>query len=364
MRSRSLAALWLPVTIVLAGHSPAGRRPSTVAQGLRQTRSAGATIVLPQQLVAGEPATLAVLDANGRLLPGAGVEFSGGKRVTTDETGRAAFRAPDETGVMFTRLSGGAATATSTVTASTTDVAEGVQIIQLPRVVLLSEPFDVRGSGFRGEADANRVYLGEVPAVVLAASPVALVVLPGREATPGPAQFVLEVAGRSPGPVPIRLVTIEMIAPAAAGLKRGEKGTLQVRVRGSEEPLDLDVRNLSPDVVRLEGGDVQRVRTRGGGENSAPIVMEGLHPGEYSISARLVHSLAGLPDTEAARQLLISAHSLAPKSWAPRLDKLIAWLGESPQNSLRVRNELERMLAEGPEGEFGLKLEAAWRALL
>ena len=45
------------------------------------------TIILPQKMVAGAPATLAVLDSAGRLLPNVVVELSGGRNVTTDATG-------------------------------------------------------------------------------------------------------------------------------------------------------------------------------------------------------------------------------------------------------------------------------------
>jgi hypothetical protein len=64
----------------------------------------GATIILPQKLVAGQPATLAVLTAEGKLAPGVPVEFSGGQRVTTDDSGRASFAAPDEAGVLLVQV--------------------------------------------------------------------------------------------------------------------------------------------------------------------------------------------------------------------------------------------------------------------
>jgi hypothetical protein len=66
----------------------------------------GAAIVLPHKLVSGERATLAVLDAAGHLTKGAVVEFTGGERVTTDATGRAAFTAPATPGVLLARLAG------------------------------------------------------------------------------------------------------------------------------------------------------------------------------------------------------------------------------------------------------------------
>ena len=63
-------------------------------------------IILPPAVVAGAQATLAVVDAAGRLLPGVAVEISGGQtarlrasspeKVTTDSTGRATFLAPGD----------------------------------------------------------------------------------------------------------------------------------------------------------------------------------------------------------------------------------------------------------------------------
>ncbi|HEY7680058.1 MAG TPA: hypothetical protein VIC04_06015, partial [Terriglobia bacterium] len=53
-----------------------------------------AVIVLPQKVVAGEKASLAILDASGALVPGAQVDFEGGERITTDATGRATFAVP------------------------------------------------------------------------------------------------------------------------------------------------------------------------------------------------------------------------------------------------------------------------------
>jgi hypothetical protein len=324
---------------------------------------AGNTIVLPQKLVAAQPATLAVLDADGRLLPGATLEFSGGVRLTTDSTGRATFRAPRQPGVFFVKLAEGSVTASSTVVAPPELPPDGVQVVRLPRVALLGEAFEVSGSGFRGEADANQVQLGEQPAVVLAASPVSLVVLPGPASLPGPVQFLLTVDGRSPGPVPIRLVTLELVLEKSR-LGPGERSRLRVRARGSEERLQVEVRNLTPGVVRLPEGDLQRVTTSGGVDNSIALRVEGIRSGDYSIGLRLIRAAAGLPDTEACRHHLLAARELAPETWRPRVSRVIALLEENPQNALRARNELEKMLAEQPEGEFGRRLEAAWRALL
>jgi hypothetical protein len=328
-----------------------------------QQPAAGAAIVLPQRLAAGQPATLAVLGADGRLLPGAEVEFSGGVRLTADETGRVVFRAPRQPGVFFVRLAGGTAGASATVAAAPESPSDAVQVLRLPRAIPLGEKFEVSGTGFRGDADANRVELCDKPAAVLAASPVALVVIPPVDCAPGPAQIQIEVDGRSSGSLPVRMVALELVLEKGR-LAQGENAELRIRVRGSEERLMVEARNLAPDVLRFRDGDVQRLTTRGGAENEAALRVLGVRPGDYSISLRLVQSVSGLPDTEACRKNLLSARAIAPEAWYPRLDRLIALLDESPQNSLRVRNELEKILGDIPPGEFGRLLEAAWRALL
>src|SRR5260370_3438198 len=72
----------------------------------RAQAAAPRTIVLPQETVAGLPATLAVLDSAGRLLPNVVVEISGGQKVTTDSTGRALFAVPGEPGALTAQIPG------------------------------------------------------------------------------------------------------------------------------------------------------------------------------------------------------------------------------------------------------------------
>ena len=64
------------------------------------------TIILPVKMVVGAPATLAVLDAAGRLLPGVVVVLSTGQKVTTDATGRALIAALAEQGKLLATVQG------------------------------------------------------------------------------------------------------------------------------------------------------------------------------------------------------------------------------------------------------------------
>src|SRR3989442_6619573 len=180
------------------GQTPPGETVRRTAQGTasakRPTKQAslapGATILLATKLVAGQRTTPAVLDAAGRLMPGAVVEFTGGERVTTDQTGRAAFTAPVEPGVLLARLVDQNANASTTVIAPAPNLPDGVQVVDYPRVISVSDRFVIDGFGFRGDADANRILLGDRKSTRLNSSHVALVVLPGPDAEEGPAQLV------------------------------------------------------------------------------------------------------------------------------------------------------------------------------
>jgi len=333
-----------------------------VSLGLAQS-APGTTIVLPPKLLAGQQATLAVLDSAGRLTPSSVVEFSGGERVTTDATGRAVFTAPAEPGVLLARLPGRGGRASATVAAPVANPADGVQVLDSPSVVSVDDRLVVEGTGFRGDANSMQATIGGQPALVLASSPLSLVLLPNPRVKLGPAQLVIEVGGRSPGPVPITLVSLRIVPPENA-LKPGEKGVLTVRVRGTDQRLVIEARNLTPEVVHLPRGNVLRVTSSGGAVNEALIEMQGVRAGEFSVSVRLVPGVSGLPDVEAARQKLIVARQMAPEDWQERVSRLIRRIERDPQDALKVRDELEKMLAEIPPGEFGRQLEAAWRVLL
>jgi len=346
---------WVCVLAAGLAAGPAAAQPSP--GGL------GTAIVLPQRLVAGQQATLAVLDAAGRLTPGAVVEFTGGERVTTDATGRAVFTAPADPGVLLVRLPGRGVSASTTVVAPQPGPAAVAQLVDHPRVICVFDRFLVEGFGFRGQADANRAVLGGQASLVLASSPVALVLLPAPGAAEGPTQLVIEVAGRSLKPVPVTVVSFEVSATKKQ-LAPGEKGHLTVRVRGTDQRLAIEARNLTTEVVQLPRGNLQRVTSSGGSANAAEIEMEGVRAGDFSISVRLVPGVYGLPDMEAVRQHLLAAQRLAKGDWQARLDRVIHRLERDPQDFARIRDELEKMLAEKPEGEFGREIEAAWRELL
>src|SRR5260370_22326746 len=159
--------------ILCAGAVCFAQKPARVSP----KSSAGKTILLPTQMVAGTKATLAVLDSQGRLAPGVVVEFIGGARVTTDSTGRAEFMAPAPR-VLLAHLAG----QTGNVAARVLPAAEGgpaaLRVTSYPRVISLSDRFEVSGNGFQGDAGANPATLGGQAALRASTSTIRLGLLP------------------------------------------------------------------------------------------------------------------------------------------------------------------------------------------
>lgn len=252
-------------------------------------------IILPLKIVAGAQATLAVLDRQGRLSPNVTVEFTGGQKVTTDVTGRALFKAPSQPGTLTARIFGKKIAASAPVIAPPDSGSQAappapsasVEVVSYPHVLTLHDRFSLEGSGFRGAADLNRVYLNGDPCFILASSPVSLVALPGPRVPIGDVNLRVTVAGIDAGQFPVAAVLLEFSGPTEA-VDAGATGTLILRARGTTEPLLLEVRNGSPGVIELSNGNVQRIRTSGGDENVAPVEVKFMTGGNYSVSARLL----------------------------------------------------------------------------
>jgi len=247
-------------------------------------------LLLPRKVVTGERATLAVLDVNGRLTPGVTVDFSNGDKVTTNTTGRALFVAPLNPGVIFASLEGRAGRVTSVIL-SPAEAPSGSQEVTLaPRVATVSDRFEISGHGFCGDADANKVSIGGMPGLVLAASPAYLAVLPPADMDPGPARVDVSCGTRKAAAFTVVFVSLELNA-SGAPLAPGEHRELTVRVHGSTAKINLEARNLAPDVADLLGGTTVRAASSGGADNVARFALLGKRHGSFLISIRLVTPL-------------------------------------------------------------------------
>jgi hypothetical protein len=269
--------------------------PYSQAQHPVPKASGARILLLPRRIVSGERATLAVLDVNGRLTPGVTVNFSNGDRLTTDATGRALFVAPLNAGVIFGSIAGRTGRVTTAIVSPSEAASASMEVSSVPRVASLSDRFEILGRGFCGDADANQVSIAGQPAIVLASSPAALMVLPPTELQPGAAAVEVTCAKRQSPPFSVTFVGLELEADSSV-LRPGEHRVLTVRARGTTAKVALEARNLAPDIAELSGGNPVRASSSGDAENLAKFEVVGRKNGSFLISIRLVPSL-GLPQS-------------------------------------------------------------------
>ena len=283
MRSRLRSLLFAFLMSLILAASGAAQQPAPAASGAR-------ILLLPRRIVSGERATLAVLDVNGRLTPGVTVNFSNGDRLTTDATGRALFVAPLNPGVIFGSIAGRAGRVATAILSPSEAASASIEVSSASRVASLTDRFEIFGKSFCGDADANQVTVAGQSAIVLASSPVSLVVLPPLDAAAGPATVEVSCAKQQAPAFPITLVGLGLEADASP-LKPGEHRALRVRVRGTTSKIALAARNLAPEIAELTGGNPVRAASSGGAENFAQFEVVGRKNGSFLISIRLVPSL-------------------------------------------------------------------------
>ena len=310
------------------------------------------TIVLPPKLVAGRPATLAILGADGRLAPNVTVTIGEGQNLKTDATGRAFFTAPATPGVLFAEASGASAVALVDETASPNAQAAKEDLAMAP-VISLRDRFPICGGGFRGDADANRVTMNGDRALIVAASPECLVVLPSPRAVPGAAKITVDSSGTQ-WSATTTLVALQFEAPQTAPVP-GHRSELTVHVEGSDAPLDLTIQNETPGVLEFLKGDTQEVRTTGGSRNISQVQISAVRSGDYSFSARLIPS----PDIAAAERYLRAAVPLAPKALQHRVNDAATRVVTHPKDREKLKQDLEKMISTTIPGHFRTLLEAA-----
>jgi hypothetical protein len=331
------------------------------ARGQSYAEATGSVVILlPPKVVSGQPATLAILSADGRLASNVGVAV-GGQSVKTDMTGRASFTVPSDASVIVARSYGvsAAALVDPAVPSGSSHGSSHVsgQGIMAPAVISQRDRFSICGGNFRGDADANPVQIGDVPAPVLAASPECLVALPGPKTKVGTAT-ILVGAAEARWTTTTTVVSLEF-EPPNPPLAVQVKSNLEVHVAGSDSPLSIVVKNETPGVLRFLQGDTQELRTSGGSPNAAKVEAQAIRSGDYSFRAHL----ARVVDLGSAQRYLKAAESLAPANSRRRVERLAETLAKNPGGGGKVRRELDKMIAATAAGDFRTVLEAARAAL-
>ena len=333
---------------------------SMACPSLGQTQPLGSatwtvSLVLPARVVAGKPAMLAVLGADGRLASGVTVEV-GNERVTTDGTGRASFTAPPAGHALLANASGASAAA---VIDSAPSMGTQGSIAVAP-VVALRQPFSICGFNFQGDAQTSHVRINGEPALVMAASPECLSVLPGAKAVPGSAQISVASAATPGGRWSARTTLVALdLELQETKLTPGQKTTLTVRVRGSDQRLRVGVENQVPGVLRFIRGDVQQTGTCGGPNNIAQIEVQTIRSGDFSFDAKLMPA----PDEDLARAYLQAAVPLATHDLQRDVTRLLKHLEQHPRDFEVVRRNIDGILSDTIASDFRTVLVAARTAL-
>jgi hypothetical protein len=310
------------------------------------------SIVLPPRLQAGAPATLAVLGVDGRLAPNVKVDLGNGRSVTTDRTGRAFFTAPATGEVLLAKASGASVAAlidpprVGTASAPT-----------LPPVISVRDGFPICGGGLRGDSDGNHAWVNRQPALVLAASPECLVILPGPYTEVGPATVSVDAPGVN-WSVATTVVSLEF-QPPTPPLLPGKKGQLTLRARGTNLKLRVAVENRSPGILLFRRGDVQETVTGGGDPDFAVLQVEAVSSGDFSFRARLLPTA----DPPAAQRYLQAAAAIAPSDVAHDVADLARRLARHPRDSEAIRREVNGILVRTIPSDFRTLLAAALSSL-
>jgi hypothetical protein len=251
--------------------------------------SAARILLLPKRIVSGETATLAVLDVNGRLTPGVTVNFSNGGRSLTNASGRALFVAPLNPGVIYATIAPRPSRVYTTILTQAEAPSSSLQVSTAPLFASLADRFELSGTAFCGDADANTVRVAGKPALVLASSPAALIALPPSGLEPGPSSVEISCGQRAARTFSITFLELSLHADSSP-LNPGERRTLTVHVRGTAAKVPLEARNLSPQIAELAGENptAARVASSGGAENIAQFELIGREPGNFLISVRLM----------------------------------------------------------------------------
>jgi hypothetical protein len=279
---RLLSVLWLVAPL------------QTLSQQAPPPASAARILLLPKRIVGGETATLAVLDVNGRLTPGVTVNFSNGDHLVTNTTGRALFVAPVNPGVIYATIGSRSARVYTTILTAAEVSSSSVQVSGAPEFASLADRFELAGTGFCGDADANSVRVAGKPALVLASSPAAVTALPPTDVTPGLANIEVSCSKRAAPTFSITFLDLSLEVDSSP-LAPGEHRTLTVNVRGTVGKVPLEARNLSPKVADLSGGNPAKVSSSGGTENAARFELIGRERGNFLISVRLLLFPSPLP---------------------------------------------------------------------
>ncbi len=360
------AAVFICVTIFPARITAQQRQIPPEMHG----HAAVAEIILPAELEVEKPATLSVIDSDGILVEGVIASLPGGRKVTTDATGRARFVVTSDPGAFIAEVPASAlqprVRGYSLVRAHPAQNSAVLAVAEYPHILVHGQPAAVMGYGFRGDAESDGAFVGGKTAVILAASPMGIVFQTAEDANLGAASLVLSVAGVKREPIGVTIVSLEITRPEGRIIV-GSKSEMFVRVAGTEQKVMLSIENRSPEIVELTNGNFHWALSTGGVVNEAIIGMRPRDAGDFSVSVRVAPGNGGAPDLKLARRELLAAQGLAEGDWIVRIDRVMPRLDQAeknPKNAAKLQQEIAKLLTENPPPDLTRHLQFAWLAVV
>ncbi len=318
------------------------------------------TIVLPLELIAGEPATLAVLTADGHIAASAKIVLSSGQVLTTDESGRAHFLVPPQTGPLFARMLGSEIREAADVLPEQSSSGD-LQLTQVPKIASASERLVISGSGFAGDADKNAVEIDGKRALVLASAPAQLILTPPADTVVGPASLFI-TKGDNQATANITFVSIVPMSFSDVQIRSGKEAAIHLLVQGTAEPLNMEIKNLTPGVAQFKRGDMLLVRSKGGTDNWATIRVKGLAAGQFSYSVRLENEYRQA-DPRVTIDFLRAAQKIAEPDTKKKINSIVRELQQRGANWENLLKELGTVANFSKSADVQALISAAERSI-
>jgi hypothetical protein len=159
----------------------------------------------------------------------------------------------------------------------------------------------------------------------------------------------------------VALVSVSLSSTNAI-VRRGKKAAVIVLVRGTAEPVELDVRSLTPQIAQFARGDDMSVRTNGGVDNAAVVQLKGVGAGAFSLAVNLKNILASI-NAPVARDFLEAARKIARPNTAEPIGIILQKLSTGHVDAQKMQRELQSISAERSSRDFQALVNAACRAL-
>jgi hypothetical protein len=136
-----------------------------------------------------------------------------------------------------------------------------------------------------------------------------------------------------------KVVALRLGRSMVGSLRPGQSATMTWTVTGTNDPVRLRLRNTSPGVGTLVGGEVQIAVTSGGSPNAVSRTVAGVAPGNFNIIAEIDEPLTPSGDQEYPRMIeavfqreltrIVSRIETAAREWPSELR------GSPPRDTVR-----------------------------